>query len=163
MANESLLHDKRILIADDEPDVLDALEELLKMCKTARAESFEEAKRSLETEPFDLAIIDIMGIDGYKLLEIANRKGVHAVMLTAHALSPDGVVRSFAQGAASYIPKDKMKNIVTYLNDIFEAQEKGKNVRWRWLDRFASFFAERFGPDWQEKDKEFWEQFKYRI
>ena len=56
-----------------------------------------------------------------------------------------------------------MKNIVTYLNDIFEAQEKGKNVRWRWLDRFASFFAERFGPDWQEKDKEFWEQFKYRI
>jgi DNA-binding NtrC family response regulator len=144
---------KRILIVDDEPDVVQTLKELLSMCDVVGALDFRTAQALLEKEPFDMAILDIMGVEGYDLLQTANRKGVAAVMLTAHALSPQHVVRSYKAGAASYVPKDEMGNIATYLNDILEAKEKGKSTWWRWLDRFADYFDKKFGPDWQKRHR----------
>jgi DNA-binding NtrC family response regulator len=157
MVSRSLLDGKRILIVDDEPDVLETLEDLLSMCDTVKATSFNETKDLLERQYFDIAILDIMGVDGYKLLELACDKKVIAVVLTAHALSPEDVVRSCKEGAASYVPKDEMANITTFLNDVLEAKEKGKHPWWRWLERLGDYFARRFGSDWQKLDKEFWE------
>ena len=154
------LEGKRILIVDDEPDILETLSELLSMFHITHASTFEEAKEQLENEYFDMTILDIMGVDGYKLLEIANRNNVIAVMLTAHALSVRDTVKSFKEGAASYIPKDEMGNITVFLNDILEAREKGKSVMWRWFSRLESYYNERFGPNWQNEDKELWEKFK---
>jgi DNA-binding NtrC family response regulator len=151
MTDKGLLDGKRILIVDDEPDVLEVLEELLSMCAVAKASTFDEAKGLLEGQYFDVAILDIMGVDGYQLLEIANEKSVIAVMLTAHALSPENVSKSYDEGAASYIPKDEMSNIATFLEDILEAKQKGKSFWWRWHDRLAFYFDKKFGPDWQEK------------
>jgi len=142
---------RRILIVDDEPDVLETLRDLLTMCDVVEASDFATAKALLEKESFDLAVLDIMGVEGYGLLEIANRNSVPAVMLTAHALSPQNVLRSYKGGAASYVPKDEMANIATYLNDILEAKEKGKSTWWRWFDRFADYFDKKFGPDWQKR------------
>jgi len=156
-----LLKYKRVLIVDDEPDVLDTLEGLLSMCDVVKASTFEEAKEILETQYFDIAILDIMGVDGYKLLELAAKRDVIAVMLTAHALSPEDTVKSFKEGAASYVPKEKMSEITTYLNDILEAKEEGKSFWWRWFDRFASYYDNKFGADWKEVDKDFWEKFGY--
>ena len=50
---------KRVLIVDDEEDVLDSLEDLLTMCRVMKASSFEEAKNLLMNEKFHLAILDI--------------------------------------------------------------------------------------------------------
>ena len=75
MNEKTLLDGKRVLIVDDEPDVLDSLEELLSMCDVSRATSFEAAKALLETKPFDLAVLDIMGVQGYKLLDLALVRG----------------------------------------------------------------------------------------
>lgn len=149
---------KRLLIVDDEPDILETLEELLPMCDVVKASSFEEAKDLLEVQYFDIAVLDIMGVDGYKLLEIANKRRVMAVMLTAHALSPEETVKSYKEGAAYYVPKEKMSEITTYLNDILEAKEQGKNFWSRWLDRFALYYNERFGPDWKDTEKDFWKR-----
>ena len=157
------LEGKKILIVDDEADILETLSEILSMCHVRKTSTYEEARKLLESEHFDIAILDIMGVDGYKLLEIANQKKVIAVMLTAHALSVKDTVKSFKEGAASYVPKEEMSNIPTFLNDILEAQDKGKSLMWRWLDRLASYYDKRFGPDWKEEDKEFWEKFKYWI
>jgi len=157
----NLLNYKRVLIVDDEPDVLEILEEILTMCDVVKAGSFDSAKELLETQYFDIAVLDIMGVDGYKLLDIANKRNVMAVMLTAHALSPENTIKSFKEGAAFYIPKDHIADIVTYLNDVLEAEEKGKSLWWRWFDRFASYYDEKFGPDWRQEDKEFWEKFGY--
>ncbi len=154
MANKNLLEGKRILIVDDEPDILETLEELLEMCKVTKADNFDEAKELLEAQYFDVTILDIMGVDGYKLLEIANERNIMAVMLTAHALSPDNVIKSYEEGAASYLPKDEMVNITTFLTDIFEAREAGKSLWWRWYDRMGSFFEDRFGNEWEEKRKQ---------
>lgn len=159
MKEEDLLRGKKILLVDDEPDVLEVLEELLPMCHVAKASTFDDAKELLEGRDFDIAILDIMGVDGYKLLEIANNKNVLAVMLTAHALNPANLVQSFEGGAASYLPKEEMGNIQLFLNDILEAKEKGEHFWWRWFERLDLYFEEKFGHNWKDGEKEFWEKF----
>jgi len=151
MATNGLLEGKRLLIVDDEPDVLETLVDLLPMCDVVKASTFDEAKNLLETQYFDMAILDIMGVQGYELLKISNEKRVIGVMLTANAMTPDNVVKSYEEGAASFVPKEEMANITTFLIDIFEAEEKGKSLWWRWFDRLADYFDNKFGPDWQEK------------
>ena len=44
MAGKNYLDGKRILIVDDEPDILETLEELLSMCEVVKASTFEEAE-----------------------------------------------------------------------------------------------------------------------
>jgi len=151
MERQDLLDGKRILIVDDEPDILDTLEDLLTMCKITKASTFEQARALLEDQYFDMAILDIMGVHGYKLLEICNQKRVIGVMLTAYAMTPEDIKRSYENGAASFVPKEKMADIATYLIDIYEAKEKGKSLWWRWYDRLASYCEKKFGPDWQKE------------
>ena len=161
MIAQDKLEGKKILIVDDEPDVVETLEDLLPMCSVATAANFVEAKTLLETEYFDLAILDIMGVDGYRLLEIANHRRVTAVMLTAHALSPGNVKHSYKKGAAFYIPKEKMIDIVQYLNDILADIEKGKNPWDRWFEKLGTFCERQFGSDWKKSDQDFWERFPF--
>ena len=153
MAERDLLRGKRILIVDDEPDVLETLEELLTMCDVVRASSFEEAKDLLETQYFDMAILDIMGVEGYDLLEIANQNNIPALMLTAHALSPDDLNRSVLAGAKAYIPKEKMADITIYLADFLKYQT-GAEKPFRWFTRLKTFFNSKFGEDWLERYNE---------
>jgi DNA-binding NtrC family response regulator len=160
MAEDFLLKGKKVLIVDDEVDVLDSLEQLLPMCEVAKASTFQEGKTRLESEHFDIAILDIMGVDGYGLLEIANSRKVIAVMLTAHALTPGNIVKSYERGAASYLPKEEMASIAEFLEEILEAKAKGKPFWSRWFDRWGSYYDRKFGPDWQDEDKEFWDQFR---
>ena len=162
MNSEDLLEGKKILIVDDEPDILDTLEELLPMCVVSRASDFEEAKSAILNNHYDIAILDIMGVNGYKLLQLANEKKIISVMLTAHALKPENLFKSYREGAASYIPKEEMVNITIYLNDILEAKAQNKSFWWRWHDRFSKFFNQKFGHGWEEQYqeyKEFWEEY----
>ncbi|MFC1867843.1 response regulator [Thermodesulfobacteriota bacterium] len=162
MTDKDLLEGKKILIVDDEPDVLASLEELLTMCEVSKAGTFDEAKNLLETQTFDLAILDIMGVKGYELLDISNKKGVIAVMLTAHALTPDNIVKSYKEGAAYFVPKEEITRIAIFLNDLLKAKKKGESTWLNWLERLTDAYWERkFGPDWKSKDKEFWENFPY--
>jgi DNA-binding NtrC family response regulator len=156
---EKRLEGKKVLIVDDEPDILETLEALLPMCHVAKASTFKEAEKLLQKEYFDIAILDIMGVDGYKLLDIAKKKEIIPVMLTAHALSIENTIKSYKKGAASYVPKDEMVKITTFLNDILEAKEKGENFWWRWLDRLGGYYEKKFGQDWKGKEKDFWRNF----
>ena len=150
---------KRVLIVDDEPDVLNALAELLPMCNVTKASTFEQAREQLENQVFDMAILDIMGVNGYELLELAIKKNVIALMVTAHALSPEHTVTSFRKGAAFFVPKEEMGNIEMFLNDVLEAKEKGHNLWGRWLERLDGYYIKRFGPKWKDRNKDFWENF----
>ena len=150
---------KRVLVVDDEQDVLDSLSALLDMCKIDTALTFEEGKRLLEDSVYDIAILDIMGVQGFELLEIANRRNVPALMLTAHGLSEENLRRSAEEGASYYAPKEEMSNIATFVADVLEAKEKNKSPWMRWSERLSSFYDRRFGgKDWREKEKEFWER-----
>lgn len=150
---------KRVLIVDDEKDVLDTLTELLDMCKLDAASSFEQGKELLESNYYDVAVLDIMGVKGYELLEIAKSRDIPALMLTAHALSEEHLKQSAEKGAAYYAPKDRINDIALFVADVIEAREKKKNVWVKWFDRLGSFFDKRFGgTDWREKEKDFWEK-----
>lgn len=161
MTKKDLIKGKRILIVDDEPDVLETLEELLSTAKITTAGSFADAKRLMEAEPFDIAILDIMGVNGYELLKVATEKKITAIMLTAHAFTPEDTMKSHKEGAALYVPKDRMIDIVTYLDDVLEAKEKGKTTWWRWIERFADLYDQKFEKDWQYKDQAFWRGFPF--
>ena len=127
MSDTDFLKGKRILIVDDEPDVLEVLESLLEMSDLIKASNFKDAKELLESQTFDIAVLDIMGVDGYGLLEIAKKKSIPALMLTAHAFTPDNLVKSIKDGAASYIPKEEMHRITSFIVDILKAKKEGKN------------------------------------
>jgi DNA-binding NtrC family response regulator len=161
MSEQALLRGKKILVVDDEPDILEILEDLLRMCKVVKASNFEDAKELLETQRFDLAVLDIMGVDGYGLLKIANERKVPAVMLTAHAFNPPNLVRSIREGAAFYIPKEEIERIADLLNEVLVARATGKDPWSTWQDRFpSSYFEKRWGAAWRDADKEFWTRFK---
>jgi DNA-binding response OmpR family regulator len=155
MVEYPLLDGKRILLVDDEPDILDTLEDLLPMCAVTKASHYQAAKDYLESNRFDLTILDIMGVEGYALLELAVAREVPAVMLTAHALNPENLVKSFRGGAASYLPKEEMSNIAEFLEDILQAQREGVSPWTRWHQRMADFFERRFGSRWKKTDQTF--------
>ena len=157
MNPEKVLRGKRILIVDDEQDILDFLTELLEICKVDRASSFEEGKALLESNYYHAAVLDIMGVRGYELLEIAKKREIPALMLTAHALSQDNMKKSFEKGAAYYVPKDEIGKVDIYLADILEAMDKKKNVWAKWYERLSGFCDRRFGPNWKDDDPEFWD------
>jgi len=159
-----MLDGKKVLVVDDETDILEVLEELLEMCDVVTASTFEKAKELLESQSFDIAILDIMGVDGYGLLDIANKRDIPAVMLTAHAFTADNLVRTIREGAYSYIPKEELSNIAIYLIDALRAREKGENPWSAWQDRLpSSYFERRWGSAWKDVDKKFWNQFKESI
>jgi DNA-binding NtrC family response regulator len=164
MSESTILDGKKVLVVDDEPDIVAVLKELLSMCDITTASSFDEAKGLLESSDFDVAVLDIMGVNGYALLAIAKLRNIPAVMLTAHAFTPDNLVKSIKEGAVSYIPKEEIEKIADFLTDVLEAEATGKNPWKRWQEKLpSSFFEKRWGAAWQDSDKEFWKTFRASV
>jgi CheY-like chemotaxis protein len=157
MNMEKVLKGKWVLVVDDEEDILHLVYELLEMCRIDTATTFEEAEALLEKNRYHLAILDIMGVRGYDLLEIASKRDIPALMLTAHALTKEDLKKSAELGASFYVPKDEIKNIPVYAADVLEAREKKKNPWSKWYERLSGFCDRRFGKDWKDQDPEFWD------
>jgi CheY-like chemotaxis protein len=165
MSTDSVLNEKSILAVDDEPDVLDILEEEIKAecrgCRISRATTYDQAMKCLANEPFDLVILDIMGVRGFDLLDEAKRRGLPVAMLTAHALSAEALKKSIEKGARAYLPKEKLGEVVPFLEDILQYEN---DESWnRLFGRLGDFFDRRFGPDWQQTDTKFWNSFSGQI
>jgi DNA-binding NtrC family response regulator len=147
----SPLQDKAILVVDDEPDVLDLVEEMLDMCLVYKAPDYSSALQLLLGFTYDIVILDIMGVNGFELLKISVRRGFPTVMLTAHAVTPEALKKSIKLGAVSFLPKERMAELKAFLEDV--VLEGGKPVWKKIFDRLGGYFNKRFGPDWKEKDE----------
>ncbi|MEX1327165.1 MAG: response regulator [Desulfobacterales bacterium] len=159
MENQQTLIDKKVLIVDDELDTIESLEELLEdTFMVDSASSFEEAVSCLKNNTYDAAILDIMGVRGYDLLEATHTLGIPTLMLTAHALSPDNLKKSIEMGADAYIPKHKMVDISMYLEDVLISRQDKKN-NFKWYTKFIPLFDKLFGEGWKDPEKEFWDEF----
>ena len=164
MSSESRLKDKVVLVVDDEPDVLQTVEEELDMCLVHKAKDYDTALQYLLSYTYDIVILDIMGVNGFELLKNAVSRGFPTVMLTAHALTPDALKKSIKLGAVSFLPKEKISDLRVYLEDVVLGE--GKPVWQKLFERLGSYFNKRFGPDWREKDrffKEFEEELKQQL
>lgn len=161
MDTKKILLGKKVLIVDDERDILETLINLLEICRIDAAASFDEAKGFIEHYEYDAAILDIMGVKGFDLLEMTLARDVPTLMLTAHALNEESLMKSVKKGAAYFVPKDEIAKIDIYLSDVLEAREKNKNPWVRWIERLGSTFDVLFtGPKWREKQREFLENIK---
>jgi DNA-binding response OmpR family regulator len=160
MVENQTLKEKRILVVDDEPDILESLEELLEdEFIVDAASSFEEAVSFLKNNTYNVAVLDIMGVRGYDLLEATSALGVPTLMLTAHALSPDNLKKSIELGADAYIPKDKMVDISLYVEDVLISRQDKKKNNFKWYARLRPLFNDFFGEGWRDPEKEFWDDF----
>ncbi|MBW2336171.1 MAG: response regulator, partial [Deltaproteobacteria bacterium] len=149
MSTETILKDKAILVVDDEPDILDSIAEQLDMCRIYRAKDYEIALQLLAALKFDIVILDVMGVRGFELLKKSVSKGFPTVMLTAHAMTPEALKESIQLGAVSFLPKEMMAELDTYLTDVVTGSKK---VVWKnLLDKLGDYFERQFGADWKEK------------
>jgi DNA-binding NtrC family response regulator len=156
MNPEKIIAGKKILIVEDEKDVIAVLTELLEVCRLDAATSFEQGKRLLNENDYDLAILDIIGVQGFDLLKIANERRVPALMLTAHGLSEENLNRAAREGAVYYAPKDEMNKIATFVADVVESIDKKKSPWLRVVERLGGYYDRRFGgTDWRRKELEY--------
>jgi len=150
---------KRILAVDDEPDVLETVAEILDESVVETARDFETAAKMLADGNYDLAILDVMGVDGLTLLDICVEKGIPAAIFTAHAMNVQTFQKVIEKGAVSFIPKERMADLHHFASALIAAIESGKEP-WKILfDELAAYFDEKFGPDWKQENKAFWDEF----
>ena len=160
---ESILNHRVILAVDDEPDVLEILEEEIlgyaPNCKIEKATTYQEAANKLESENYDVVVLDIMGVRGFDLLDQAVKRNFPAAMLTAHSLDPKSLKRSIEMGARAYLPKEKLGEIVPFLEDILESSD-GLSAWGRLMNLLEGYFAGRWGELWKKSEEKFWKDFE---
>jgi CheY-like chemotaxis protein len=151
--SQSILNGKKILTVDDEPDVLAVLEEEVMdacpNCSLDKATTYESAVKLLESKHYDVVILDIMGVNGFELLDLAVKKDLKVAILTAHALSPDALKKSMEMKARAYLPKEKLGQVVPFLEDMLKYDyESGWT---RVMGKLYNFFNDKFETDWEKK------------
>jgi PAS domain S-box-containing protein len=123
--------DAKILIVDDQPRNLDALEAMLSPsdCVVVRAESPDQALLLLLKEDFAAIILDIRmpGMSGIELATLIKQRRrtqhVPILFLTAHLVSDEEVLRGYHVGAVDYMSKpvhpDVLRSKVAAFVDTF--------------------------------------------
>jgi DNA-binding response OmpR family regulator len=159
---ESILNGRLILAVDDEPDVLEVLEDEIlgyaPNCKVEKVTTYQEASKKLESQNYDVVILDIMGVKGFDLLEQSVKHNFRTAMLTAHSLNPESLKRSIEMGAYAYLPKEKLGEIVPFLEDILESSDSS-TVWGRLMNKLEGYFSSRWGELWKKSEEKFWEDF----
>jgi pyruvate,water dikinase len=142
------LKDKKVLVVDDEPDMLETVAEILETSLIHKAADHDTALQFLKEDTFDIVVLDIMGVNGFELLKISVERGFPTVMLTAHAMTSDALTKSTDLGAAGFIPKEK----ITKLKEILEiVLLEGTEAGWKEIyNQFEPYFNKRFGFDWKK-------------
>lgn len=100
---------RRILVADDEPDIREVLRLYLESSgyEVVEAGDGREALALLESEPFDLCLLDIMmpKVDGYQVLrQLREASHVPVIVISAKGLDPDKIL-GLDLGADDYLVK----------------------------------------------------------
>lgn len=144
---------KTLLIVDDEIDVIDSLQELLRDYRIDKALDYDQALEKLKDNTYDAVILDIMGVQGLDLLKMAVKKNFPTIMLTAHALNEHSLKESMLRGAVAFVPKEMMMDMHLYVNDAMNMSKE--DARASFYRRIGTFFDYRFGPDW-DRNEAFW-------
>ena len=106
----SYLREKRILLVDDENEILDMVEMILKeagFCFICRASSVKEALEAAEEFRPDFAVLDVMlpDGDGFGLLERLREKAEYPVLFLTARGEDEDKFRGFGLGADDYMVK----------------------------------------------------------
>ena len=150
-----ILEGKRILVVDDEPDILETVKEVLSSSHVTTVGTFEEARGLINTESFDLVILDIMGVNGFALLDACREKKLPSAMLTAHAINVESLNLAVKLGAVSFLPKDALSRLPELVAEILEGLEQGQTHWAKLFKRLGPFFKEKLGILWEDEKSKF--------
>lgn len=153
MTDLQICKGKKILAVDDEPDILDIIQEELPECEVVTAQDFETANKLIQDDSFDLIVLDIMGVNGFALLETSRKRNIPAAMLTAHAINVESLNLALKLGAVSFVPKDELQRLPEIVAEILEGLEVGKSHWKRLFERLGPFFKEKLGVVWEDLEK----------
>jgi DNA-binding response OmpR family regulator len=139
----------RILVVDDEADILDLLSELLGESgyEVVRASDGREAIRALfQTQP-DLVLLDVAmpELDGWQTIErIRDVSDLPVLMLTARA-SEDDKVRGLRAGANDYVTKPfSTRELLARIEALLRAHKGSRQPTETYADDFLTVdFADR--------------------
>ena len=134
-----------ILVVDDQPDTLTALEALLAPLghEVVTARSGEEALRRLLDQDFGVIVMDVRmpGMDGFETVELIRQRPRHEdtaiVFLTGADADSEQISRGYSAGAVDYIVKpvdpDVLRSKVAMLLALAErtAELRESEVRFR--------------------------------
>ena len=106
------VHQQRILIVDDDRDVVDVMSRLLGMngYKVITATDGKSALEAVRNQTIDLLLLDLMMpvMDGFETLDMlqkqAGSKGIPVIILSAKG-DKDSIVKALRSGAVDYIHK----------------------------------------------------------
>uniref|UniRef100_A0A7C6AFH8 Response regulator transcription factor n=1 Tax=candidate division WOR-3 bacterium TaxID=2052148 RepID=A0A7C6AFH8_UNCW3 len=123
---------KKILVIDDEDDILDFVERVLKDAGFVvyKAKDAKQGLIVLQTEKIDLILLDIMlpEMDGWQVMQMLKSeerlKKIPVAMLTARVDAYDKII-GLKEGAVDYICKPfTADDLLKRINDIFLYIEK---------------------------------------
>ena len=146
---KDILKDRKILVVDDMPDMLDHVAELLDMCVVHKAKDHETALKFLEKHRYDIVILDIMGVDGFSLLKQTVKNYIPTVMLTSNDLTKEALKKSAKLGASAFLPKEKVADLGIFLSDIIK--NNGKPIWEKLFERMSKYFEKELG--WSPTDE----------
>ncbi len=123
---------KKILVIDDEDDILDFVERVLKDAGFVvyKAKDAKQGLTVLQTEKIELILLDIMlpEMDGWQVMQMLKSeerlKKIPVAMLTARVDAYDKII-GLKEGAVDYICKPfTADDLLKRINDIFLYIEK---------------------------------------
>ena len=127
---------KKILVADDEPEIIDIVKKMLeKKYKVIGAYDGEECLKKAKKEKPDLILLDILmpKMDGWETLEKLKKdeelKKIPVSMLTALPLTPEDTYDKPIDKIENYIVKPFTKEtLLRKIEDIFEREKEAKEI-----------------------------------
>jgi len=150
---DSILKNRMILAVDDEPDVLTVLEEeILEVCpdcKFHKAATYKEAVERMLSLTYDVVLLDIIGVQGIKILELAQSRHFPVGLLTTYPLTPETLRLPAQVAARAYLPKERLGEIVPFLEEVLKYHDL---PGWRRLfDKVTGFLGNKIEIDWGKK------------
>lgn len=161
MTDLGTLTGKKILVVDDEPDVLETVKDQLSVCEIFTAGDFHSAYDLIKNESFDLIILDIMGVNGFALLEAARNRKTPAAMLTAHAVNVESLNLAIRGGAVSFLPKEELARLPELISEILEELAKGRSHWERLFQRLGTYFKKQLRIKFEDLEKPPYPPLKY--
>ena len=154
---KSVLNDKWILVIDDQPAVLMALEEeILRVapnCHVDKATRYKNAVELMASFTYDLVILDDLSFNSSNLISRAvNRFPPPPVALLTSPYIDSEAQKGFVKmGARVRSPKENFREIIPFLEDVVR-HENFPGWR-RLLEDLTELFRGKIRTAWQERNR----------
>ncbi len=122
----STVNSKRILAVDEDPDLLEVLEEEILAAhpdfNVEKAFTFPQAVEKMIWVNYDAVILDITSGYGFKLLQLAQGRHLHVGLLTTYPVLSGHPRLSAQMAARAFLPKEGLGDVVPFLDKIMDGK-----------------------------------------